>query len=385
MNAYIHATSRFLPGEPVSNDAMETILGQVRERPCRARRVVLRNNGIHRRHYAIDPATGTATHDNAQLTAEAVRALVSEDFQLDDIDVLACGTSSPDQIMPSHTAMVHGELGNRACETVATAGVCGSAVNALRYAALALAAGEADTAVATGSERASSFMRSGMFAHHRDDAPETIETRPEEAFRSDFLRWMLSDGAGAMLLRARPAQQQLSLRIDWIEQRSFAHRLPACMYAGATQAADGSLRGWRDYPTAEAAADAGAFTVKQDVRLLDDHIVDVTFGDGLAAVRERREVNAEAIDWFLPHYSSAYFRSQLAAAMQELDLAIPEERWFTNLDEVGNVGSAAIYLMLDQLMASGRLQVGQRLLCFVPESSRFSSAFMHLTVVDHAG
>jgi 3-oxoacyl-[acyl-carrier-protein] synthase-3 len=37
--------------------------------------------------------------------------------------------------------------------------------------------------------------------------------------------------------------------------------------------------------------------------------------------------------------------------------------------------------MVDELLRSGRLVSGNRLLCFVPESGRFSGGFMHLTVV----
>jgi len=51
--AYITRSSVCLPNPPVENDQVETILGQVGERPSRARRVVQRNNGIRRRHYVI--------------------------------------------------------------------------------------------------------------------------------------------------------------------------------------------------------------------------------------------------------------------------------------------------------------------------------------------
>jgi 3-oxoacyl-[acyl-carrier-protein] synthase-3 len=37
--------------------------------------------------------------------------------------------------------------------------------------------------------------------------------------------------------------------------------------------------------------------------------------------------------------------------------------------------------MLDELVKSGRLKSGNKLLCFVPESGRFSSGFMLLEVV----
>jgi 3-oxoacyl-[acyl-carrier-protein] synthase-3 len=54
---------------------MERLLGQVGAKPSRARRTILRSNGIVSRHYAIDSNTLQFTHSNAQLAAEAVRAL----------------------------------------------------------------------------------------------------------------------------------------------------------------------------------------------------------------------------------------------------------------------------------------------------------------------
>ena len=59
---------------------------------------------------------------------------------------------------------------------------------------------------------------------------------------------------------------------------------------------------------------------------------------------------------------------------------IPKEKWFTNLATKGNVGSASIYLMVDELFKSGKLKKGERLLLVVPESSRFSYSYCHLTV-----
>ena len=62
-------------------------------------------------------------------------------------------------------------------------------------------------------------------------------------------------------------------------------------------------------------------------------------------------------------------------------MGIPAEKWFTNLKEVGNVGSASPYLMLEALLESDKLKVGDKLIVSVPESARFSYAIIHLTVV----
>ena len=119
---YITSTAAFLPNAPVDNEEMERILGQVGVRPSRARRAVLRSNGIKSRHYAIDPQTLQFTDTNAGMTAKAVRALARGEGALPPIGCLACGTSIADQLMPGHAVMVQGALGLPACEVVSTPG-----------------------------------------------------------------------------------------------------------------------------------------------------------------------------------------------------------------------------------------------------------------------
>ncbi|MDR1888533.1 MAG: beta-ketoacyl-ACP synthase III [Zoogloeaceae bacterium] len=381
--AFITATAVALPNAPVDNDAIESVLGLIGGQPSRARRVVLRQNGIKTRHYAIDPTTGEATHTNASLTAAAVRALGESGFAVDDICCLVTGTSLPDQLMPGHGVMVHGELGkfaNPVCEVVSTVGICLSGLSALKYAWLLVRAGDAANAVATGSEMPSGVLRAAHFAAENAARVEALAERPWIAFEKDFLRWMLSDGAGAFLVEPEPRAEQLNLRIDWIDLSSAAHRLPTCMYAGGERNADGSLSGWARFSAREW-AEKSLFAIKQDVKLLDQHVVEATLENPLRALIVRRGLQAEAIDWFLPHMSSCYFRQPIADALARVGLPIPFERWFTNLESCGNTGSASIYIMVDALRRSGRLAVGQRLLCFVPESGRFSGGFMSLTVV----
>ena len=67
--------------------------------------------------------------------------------------------------------------------------------------------------------------------------------------------------------------------------------------------------------------------------------------------------------------------------MGEIGFSIPQERWFSNLATKGNTGSASIYIMLEELFHSGRLTEGDAILCMIPESGRFSVAYMLLKVV----
>lgn len=372
---YINKIAKFLPNEPVSNNEMETVLGKIGGKPSRARRIILRSNGIKQRYYVMDKEQNIK-YNNAELTANAIRAL---NMDLDTIQSLSCGTTLPDQLMPNHAVMVHGELASKPCEVVATSGICLSGVSALKNAYLSIKAEESSVAVATGSEVASTLLHAKNFKAESEFNVESFQKHPEIAFEKDFLRWMLSDGAGAMLLQDRPNEHGLSLEIEWIEIFSFANEFEACMYAGCEKES-GKVKGYREF-TQEEWLSLSLFSVKQDVKLLNANIVEVTVKRTLEKALEKRELKADEVSWFLPHYSSKYFEKEVYESLVKADFEIPKERWFTNLTTCGNTGSASIYIMLEELFNSKRLTKGEKILCYVPESGRFSSSFMLLKVV----
>ena len=59
-DVYIRGMASALPGEPVDNDTMESVLGFVGGKPSKARKITLRSNGIEQRHYVLDPQTRVA-------------------------------------------------------------------------------------------------------------------------------------------------------------------------------------------------------------------------------------------------------------------------------------------------------------------------------------
>ncbi len=379
-DVFINQIAAFLPNEPVDNENIEKVLGQVGERPSRAKRIILRSNKIKMRYYAIDPLTRKATHSNAQLTANAIKILEEKGLDLDKIDILVCGTTLPDQMMPNHAIMVHGELGCAPLEVVSTAGICLSGMTALKYAYTAIKSGEAELAVATGSENASGVMRAENFTPEVEAQVEELQKHQEIAFEKDFLRWMLSDGAGAVALSAKPNKESISLKIEKIFSTSYANVLETCMYAGAEKIEDGSIRGWRTYDSHEW-LEKSIFSVKQDVKLLNDNITEYTVAKALRTMLEKKMFNPDEIDWFVPHYSSGFFRNEVYEKMKQAGCDIPQEKWFTNLSYKGNTGSASIFIMLEELLNTQKLIKGEKLLCYIPESGRFSTAFMLLEVV----
>lgn len=74
---------------------------------------------------------------------------------------------------------------------------------------------------------------------------KNLEEQPIIAFKR-LLRWMLSDGAGALLLKNKPNPNDIS-KIEWMEAFSYAHELEACMYAGGDKMENGDIKPWSDY------------------------------------------------------------------------------------------------------------------------------------------
>jgi 3-oxoacyl-[acyl-carrier-protein] synthase III len=378
-NVYITKMSAFLPNNPVTNDQIEEVLGRIGGVKSRAKNVVLRSNGIKTRHYVLDPQTRLPLFTNASLTAQAIRGLEDEHFSLSEIGCLTCGTTSPDHIMPNHALMTQGELGLHACEAIATSGICLSGITAMKYAYMSVASGEHTSAVSTGSETPSVWLRAEMFSHESEEA-ESIEKRPELAFGKDFLRWMLSDGAGSALLQNRPNSTAISLKIEWIDILSYAGEMPSCMVSGGMMDDEGRYMPWREIDPS-LWGEKTVFAIEQDVKLLNENIVHYTVEKPLASIMTKRQLSSSDIDYFLPHYSSEYFRDKMALGLEKIGFAIENEKWFTNLTSKGNTGSASIYIILEELFHSGKLKVGEKILCFIPESGRFSTAFMLLEVV----
>jgi 3-oxoacyl-[acyl-carrier-protein] synthase-3 len=279
--------------------------------------------------------------------------------------MLATGTTQGDLLVPGFASMVHGRLGGGPMELLSAAGVCASGMAALKAAVSAVRLGEHPVAVAVGSELVSRSFGAV--------APETPDT--------SFLRWTLSDGAGAVVLESRPRPDGLSLRVDWMHLVSHAHSHPVCMSAGLgeelTPAAGGT---WLDAREGSSGAEFARPSLRQDMSALPA-LVDMGVAEFDALVKAGRiDPDSEHI---LCHYSAEHFRAKLLDRLRDAGYAPEDKRWFTNLHTAGNTGAASIFVMLDA--ARDRMHPGDRVLLIVPESGRFTMAFAQLTCVGPDG
>ncbi len=373
-DVFITGWGAVLPGAPVGNAAMEDHLGRIGGRPSAMGRRALRWNGVKTRHYAID-AEGRPTDSNAGLCAKAVTAALDEaGLERRDLSFLAAATTQGDYLVPGHAATVHGELGGGPLEIASFQSVCGSALMAAKSAWLAVASGEHSTATACAGEVSSRWFRPEFY-----EGSALVDDKGRLAPEADILRFTLSDGAGAVVLERKPAPLGLSLKVEFIDLTSLAGAFTPCMWAGAAPGDRAEPMATWSFAGPRAAQGAGAIALMQDFDLLKQ-VIRAWVGVYLEKVDQGRIVPGQ-IDWLLCHYSAESLRQEIVGLLESTAGMIPREKWFSNLATVGNVGSASIWVMLDEFMRSGRARPGQKILCVVPESGRAFVGFMMLEVV----
>jgi len=369
MSVYITSTGYYLPGNAIDNSQIENHLGLVNGKPSRLKRKILQSNGIKTRHYAINEKHETIV-SNSKMAALAGEACLNNSYlSQNNINMLSCATSQGDLVLPGFGSMVQSELGLPDIELYTSHGICSSSMMALKAAYTNILCGDNKNALVIASEFSSRLFKSSRY--------EAVKKDNVIDFNAEFLRWMLSDGAGAFLLESMARYK--SFRIDWIRSFSHADAYPVCMSVGSPL---NSLdhRTWQDFPTYAEAEAAGALLIRQDVRLLDN-IVKIGV-DGFLRLVNEKQVIPEKIDHVLCHYSSDYFRSKIFEMLHVAGVSIPEEKWYTNLYTRGNTGCASIFIMLDEFQRTQNYKAGDEIFCMVPESGRFNTAYMKMTVVD---
>lgn len=450
-SAYITAMGAFLPGEPIDNNQMEDYLGAVHGKPSRLRRRILKSNGILNRYYALDQEQKT-TYQNSELAANAIEACLQRaTFDKRSVGMLSVASTQGDLPLPGMASIVQAALRLPPVEILTTHGVCSSGIMALKSAANSIKLGDHDTAIVCASELSSRLLKASRY--------ESVDADVLD-FEAEFLRWMLSDGAGAMAVQSKPASAGLSLKIEWIDIKSYAADFDLCMSCGTsdqrqwtarsaseffpsagsarsgfnsgalenasrgggvssatllrTPCADAEMHGvrdvrfdaradalldtrvgarqggrvfpdaisWQDYSTYAEAEKNGALLIRQNLRVLEA-IVRVGV-EGFLNLIQAGKIATSEIDHFVCHYSSNFFRGEILNTFNLLGCDVPESKWFSNLTTKGNTGAAAIFIALEELLYSGKLEPGQTVFCVVPESGRFCTAYMKLRVVEGA-
>ncbi len=304
MYSRIIGTGSYLPERALTNADLERMVDTTDEW-IRAR------TGIERRHIAAEDQT---TCDLAEVAAR--RAMHAAGITPSDIDLIALGTTTPDQVFPNTACLLQARLGIAGPPAIQIEAACTGFIYALSIADKFIRLDEAKCALVIGAECLSRLV--------------------DWTDRGTCV--LFGDGAGAVVLG--PSERSGILATHLHANGEYADLL---FYPTGP-----SRKHNPDVERQHAIHMKGAEVFKVAVNTLANVIQETLSAHGL---------EQSAIDWLIPH--QANYRLIEAVARK---LHWPMERVIVTVREHGNTSAASVPLALDCGIRDGRLQAGQLLM-----------------------
>jgi 3-oxoacyl-[acyl-carrier-protein] synthase III len=273
---------------------------------------IVQRTGIRERHIAAD---GEMTSDLGIAAARAALAHANVDAQ--DIDLIICATSTPDNTFPSSAVAIQAALGIHHGAAFDLQAVCSGFVYA----------------VAT----ADGLLKSGVHKRALVIGAETFSRILDWTDRGTCV--LFGDGAGAIVMEA---QQQNGTREDRGLLTSHLRsdgRHKSKLFVDGGPSSTGTVGHLRM---------EGREVFKFAVGAITDVIKDVFKDTGYTA---------EDLDWFVPHQANKRIIDGSAHK-----LGIAPEKVVTTVDRHGNTSAASIPLALDVAIKDGRIKRGDLVL-----------------------
>jgi 3-oxoacyl-[acyl-carrier-protein] synthase-3 len=332
----IIGTGRYVPGAPVTNDALARVMDTSDE-------WIKQRTGIAQRHYAPE---GTGASD---LAAEASRrAIAQAGLTPADIDYIIFATMTPDYPFPGPGALLGAKLGSPGVPALDIRQQCAAMPYAFQVADGLVATGAASTVLVVGAEAHAGFMPWDDWDVVEGKASRAIDPKARDrATRHRGLAVIFGDGAGAFVMRKHPLPGRgllgVTTRSDgrgvkqiYIEAGGFTRR---------PHLAPSMVEQELHIPRME-----GKELFKNAVTKLPEVVRSLCAGHG---------VSLAEVDWFLAHQAN----DRINAAVRDA-LGVPAEKVPSNIARYGNTSGATIPILVDELVQDGKLRPGQ-LLCFL--------------------
>lgn len=311
----IKGTGSYLPEHVISNDDLSKIVDTSDE-------WIRTRTGIRQRRIS----RGETTTD---LAYEAgVRALKSANLKPEEIDLIICATITADSIMPSCACKIQDRLG---------------AINAAAFDLTA-----ACTGMIYGMVIAEQFLRTGMFRNTLVIGAETLSGALNWEDRTTCV--LFGDGASAVVIsQSEEGGRILASKLEADGSKQNLLTLPATTmhnpYVDRLIENHQSKLGFQEQPKIKM---LGQEVFKFAVRTITSNIELVLNMAGLAK---------EDISHIIPHQANQRIIDQASKFSK-----IPVDRFFMNLDNYGNTSAASIGIALDELVASGKLNTGDKII-----------------------
>lgn len=271
--------------------------------------------GIGERHIASE---GEAASDMAAQAAE--KAIESAGIKATDIDMIIVGTVTPDMIFPNTACFVQKHIGatNAFCFDIEAA--CSGFLYSMEIGRRFIETGSIKIALIIGAEKLS------MITDWTDRATCVL----------------FGDGAGAVVLSASKSLTGIK---------------------GAVMGSDGNLSdllkvpaGGSRYPFSQKTLEGKMHCIKMNGKEVFKHAVRCMC-DAALQVLEKCGCSAEEVKCIIPHQANM----RIIQAIGER-LGVTMDRFYLNLERVGNMSSASIPVALDEAARKGRLEKGDKLL-----------------------
>lgn len=306
MYSKIIGTGSYLPNEAVTNDELAARLAkdgvETSDEWIRSR------TGIEQRYLASPNQTSS---DLALFAAQ--NALEMAEVLPSEIDLIIVATTSPDMTFPSTACLLQAKIGADNAAAFDVQAVCSGFVYALTTADAMVRAGQAKKALVVGSE---------VFSRMLDWKDRTSCV-------------LFGDGAGAVVLEASEEAGILASRIHSNGRLSSILNVSSSIQGGKVV---GNPFMYMD----------GQAVFKNAVSAL---------GDVAQEVLDAANMNAEQLDWLIPHQANLRI---IAATAKRLDF--PMDKVVVTVNQHGNTSAASVPLAFDTAVRDGRITKGQTVL-----------------------
>ncbi|MFH1417855.1 MAG: 3-oxoacyl-ACP synthase III family protein [Planctomycetota bacterium] len=358
----IAGTGSYLPGAPIPSDKVEAVLGPLDDAPPKVKSFIgnlgqkmLGRGGVRTRHFAVDPETGDMTHNFSSLAEKAARnALEMAEVEPSQLDLIVISCPSYDQSTPPTSALLQERLGVQNCAEIEVHSNCTGVGKAVQIAYDSLRTGRYQTALVAYSQLSSIYLRSCYFNQAKMDKVHAA------------LRWILADGAGALVLQANQNGKPGREIIDTFVESVGAGR-PAGMTAGG--AATDLMKASQQIPQLY---DAGTHHLWQDFSAVNDNAAPLLL-QGLCSFTKQMNIDPSTVDHYVVSIPTRQLYDDKIPAFLDR-LGITRDKIKFRSDTIGYCGGAATLLHLDEMVRTGELKEGELAVVHAVESSKWMTA-----------
>ncbi len=358
----IIGTGIYLPGKKLTIHQVDDILGRLTRAPKRIikwldrmRKLMDEMLEVDFYHYAIDPISKEFTDDNITMSVKAAEmAIDNAGIKANEIDFIAYGSAHQDQ-MPTASVRIQEELGINHCAEISIHANCTSAYKAFLTAFDFIRLGRAKTALVISSSMSSSELRADYY--HQEIV------KKEEL----FLRYFLSDGAGAVILQAQNDPAAVGLFVNNVYIESIGGNKPAAMLnkrpAYWMNPKEEYEKGYHHL--------AQMFN-EQLGKHFNESNGNSVFYNGLKRMIDLYNIDISKLKYFQVNFPSKHISELIIEECEKL--GINKNTLYSKMTSMGYTGPPMVFITLHKIFTEEKLEKGDTVISFVTEVSKFMQA-----------